>query len=69
MNHSAPPILGFGISSTEHVRKAILSGSEGVICGSAIVKIIEPNLNSHDVMLSNISSFIKEMKDATKDVI
>jgi tryptophan synthase alpha chain len=32
-----PPIFGFGISTTDHVRAALRVGAAGVICGSAIV--------------------------------
>ncbi|MDO4791297.1 MAG: tryptophan synthase subunit alpha [Buchananella hordeovulneris] len=39
--HSNTPILlGFGISQPEHVRAAISAGADGVICGSAIVRLI-----------------------------
>ena len=34
-----PPVLGFGISTPEHVRQALASGAAGVICGSAIVRL------------------------------
>lgn len=33
-----PPVLGFGISSPDHVRAAAGSGAAGAICGSAIVE-------------------------------
>ncbi len=37
--HGAPPpVLGFGISTAEHVRAALQAGAAGVICGSAIVE-------------------------------
>jgi len=35
-----PPILGFGISTPDHVRAALAAGAAGVICGSAIVERI-----------------------------
>jgi tryptophan synthase alpha chain len=34
-----PPILGFGISTPEHVAQALASGARGVIAGSALVKL------------------------------
>ena len=34
-----PPVFGFGISASEHVRAALNSGAAGVICGSAIVDL------------------------------
>ena len=33
-----PPVLGFGISSPEHVAAALASGAAGVISGSALVE-------------------------------
>ena len=33
-----PPVLGFGISSPDHVAQAVASGAAGVISGSAIVE-------------------------------
>lgn len=39
---SAPPaVLGFGISKPEHVSKAVELGFDGVISGTAVVKIIQ----------------------------
>jgi tryptophan synthase alpha chain len=35
-----PPIFGFGISKSAHVRAALDAGAAGVICGSAIVDLI-----------------------------
>jgi tryptophan synthase alpha chain len=34
-----PPILGFGISTPDHVRQAIAAGAAGVISGSAIARL------------------------------
>jgi tryptophan synthase alpha chain len=38
-----PPVLGFGISKTEHVRSARKAGAAGVISGSAIVALAAAN--------------------------
>jgi tryptophan synthase alpha chain len=38
---SPPPLLGFGISKPEHVRKGIAMGAAGAIAGSAVARIIE----------------------------
>lgn len=35
---AAPPVLGFGISSPDHVRAAAAAGAAGVISGSALVE-------------------------------
>ena len=38
---SVPPILGFGISTAEHVRDAMKAGAAGAIVGSALVTTIK----------------------------
>jgi tryptophan synthase alpha chain len=63
----APPsLLGFGISTPEQVRDAISAGAAGAISGSAVVKIIEQHLNNPQAMLDALTSFVKDMKAATK---
>lgn len=64
----APPIVvGFGISSPKHVRAALKSGADGVISGSAVVKIIENNLGSRKEMLDGLAGFVRSMKEAAKN--
>lgn len=65
-NNSAPCLLGFGISEPEQVRGAIRDGADGAISGSAVVKIIEDNLGDHQKLMSELASFTRAMKDATK---
>lgn len=36
-----PPLVGFGISTPEHVRQAIAAGAAGAIAGSAVVAMVE----------------------------
>ncbi|WP_448550073.1 tryptophan synthase subunit alpha [Thalassotalea fusca] len=62
-----PPVIGFGISTPEHVKAALSSGAAGAISGSAVVKIIEENLASPDNMLAKLSEFVTSMKAATKN--
>jgi tryptophan synthase alpha chain len=63
---NAPPsLLGFGISTPEQVKQAIASGADGAISGSAVVKIIENNLNDYDKMLTELVAFVQQMKAAT----
>ena len=64
--HAAPPILGFGISAPEQVKEALLAGAAGAISGSAVVKIIENNLNDFDAMNNELSIFVTRMKAATR---
>jgi len=64
--HNAPPsLLGFGISQPEQVTEAIKSGAAGAISGSAVVKVIERNLNDTDKMKTEMFEFISSMKAAT----
>lgn len=62
----ATPILGFGISTPEHVKQALSLGAKGAIAGSACVKIIQDNLDNVPVMLEKLESYIRSMKEATK---
>jgi tryptophan synthase alpha chain len=58
-----PPVLGFGISTPEHVRAALAAGAAGVISGSAIVKIIE---QGGPDMTAALRDFVAGMKAATR---
>ncbi len=64
--HAAPSLQGFGISEPSQVRDAIKAGAAGAISGSAIVKIIEKNVDKPDVMLSELRAFVQAMKAATR---
>ena len=64
--NAAPPILGFGISNPQQVKDALTAGASGAISGSAVVKIIENNLSDHKKMLAELTTFVIEMKAATK---
>jgi tryptophan synthase alpha chain len=64
--YQAPPaLLGFGISEPEQVKQAIAAGADGVISGSAVVKIIESHLDEPAVMLEQLKTFVAAMKAAT----
>jgi tryptophan synthase alpha chain len=55
-----PPVLGFGISTPDHVRQALDAGAAGVISGSAIVRIaVEKGPEA-------VRDFVSEMKAATR---
>lgn len=64
-NHAAPVILGFGISTPEHVSLALEASADGVVVGSAIVKLIAQHLDEPQVMLQSIGQYVKSMKQAT----
>jgi tryptophan synthase alpha chain len=64
--YRAPPaVAGFGISKPEQVREALSAGAKGAISGSAVVKIIEDNLNDHKTMIATLGEFVSSMKAAT----
>ncbi|RKF20405.1 tryptophan synthase subunit alpha [Alginatibacterium sediminis] len=65
-HQAAPALLGFGISSPEQVAQAISAGAAGAISGSAVVKIIESNLELPEQMLSELKAFTQAMKAATQ---
>jgi tryptophan synthase alpha chain len=55
----APPaVLGFGISTPEHVRTALSMGAAGAISGSAVVRLAA---NGGD-----LEGFVRKMKSATR---
>lgn len=64
--NAAPSVIGFGISKPEQVKEALQTGAKGAISGSAVVKIIENNLNDNNAMLAQLSAFVSAMKAATK---
>ena len=64
-NNAAPGVIGFGISSPEQVKAALVTGAAGAISGSAVVKLIENNLDDNQVMLSALTDFVQKMKAAT----
>ncbi|WP_369311057.1 tryptophan synthase subunit alpha [Providencia rettgeri] len=63
---AAPALQGFGISEPAQVADAIKNGAAGAISGSAVVKIIENNLDKPDVMLKALTEFVVKMKAATQ---
>jgi len=59
-----PVAVGFGISGPEQA-KMISHYADGVIVGSAIVKIIEKNLNCSN-LIDRVGNFISSLADALK---
>lgn len=62
---SAPVLLGFGISKPEHVSNTIKAGADGAISGSAVVAIIEENLDNGEQQVAQLKHFVASMKAAT----
>lgn len=63
---STPILQGFGISKTLQIKKSLLSGTSGIICGSIIIELIEKFANNSNIMLEKIRSLIIKFKLATK---
>lgn len=56
--NAPPPVLGFGISTPDHVRQALDSGAAGVIVGSAIVRLAAEG--------GDVAAFVDSLKSATR---
>ncbi|NQZ89111.1 MAG: tryptophan synthase subunit alpha [Colwellia sp.] len=65
-HNAAPGVIGFGISSPEQVKSALSTGAAGAISGSAVVKLIENNLDDNKAMLTALTNFVQQMKAATR---
>lgn len=75
----APVLLGFGISTPEHVADAIAAGAAGAITGSAITGIINGHVSREtteedapqkvddmDGLKAELTAYVTAMKEATK---
>lgn len=61
-----PLCVGFGISKPEHVAEIIDAGADGAIIGSALINIVEENLQDKTAMLDKVQKRCAELKSATK---
>nr|YP_010337459.1 tryptophan synthase alpha subunit [Pulvinaster venetus]UNJ17044.1 tryptophan synthase alpha subunit [Pulvinaster venetus] len=59
-----PIIVGFGISNEEQVKDIKSTGSNGIVIGSALVKLLSETKNSEDT--HNFETFCKQIKLATR---
>ena len=57
-----PVVIGFGISSPEHVKAAAKTGVDGIVVGSAIVRKIEAMAEGEGT-LKDIGSFVKSLTE------
>ncbi|TFF96447.1 MAG: tryptophan synthase subunit alpha [Promethearchaeota archaeon] len=65
-NNSLPILVGFGISKPEHATAIIEAGADGIIIGSAMVKLIEENLGSFVNIKSALVQFVSHIKNTLK---
>jgi tryptophan synthase alpha chain len=56
-----PVAVGFGISTPDQAAQVALWGADGVIVGSALVKVIEENIGSPE-LIANAAAFVKALK-------
>ena len=61
-----PLALGFGISAPEHARACAGGGADGIIVGSAIVNLVEKNLNNPAAMEQDLAAYVSSMKQAAE---
>ncbi|RVW54704.1 Tryptophan synthase alpha chain [Vitis vinifera] len=60
---SKPVAVGFGISKPEHVKQVVAWGADGVIVGSAMVKVLG-EAKSPEEGLKELETFTKSLKSA-----
>lgn len=58
---TCPIAVGFGISNAEQVEK-VSSFADGIVVGSALIRLIEENYKNKKRLHSKVRSFIKEIK-------
>lgn len=72
-----PVMLGFGISTPEHVRAALAAGADGAITGSATVAIVErhakswggqPSAEQRRRLCEELTAFVAAMREGTGPV-
>ena len=64
---SLPVVPGFGISTPEHVRRYAEAGADGVIVGSALIRIVAERASREAGPDSRIGDLVKEMKLSARD--
>lgn len=60
-----PVVVGFGISTPEHVKAALTTGVDGVVVGSAIVRQIE-DVSNGTKSIQDIKNFVRSLTEAAR---
>lgn len=58
---NTPVAVGFGISKPEHVKNLKNLGADGVIIGSAIIKLINESKENKQDLLDNITEYVRTL--------
>ena len=61
-----PLLVGFGISSPDHVRSALAAGADGVIVGSAIVRRVAEHLDDPAAARAAVRALAADLRAATQ---
>jgi tryptophan synthase alpha chain len=61
-----PLAVGFGVSKSEHAKRIIEAGANGVIVGSAFVNIVQKRQADIGRMLDDLEAAARELKNATR---
>jgi len=64
--HTTIPLaVGFGISKPDHVRTVIQEGADAAIVGSIFVELIEKHHKNEATMLTKLTNYCTQLKEAT----
>lgn len=64
-----PLCVGFGISTPAHVKNVKMAGADGAIVGSALVKIVEDNLDNPKKMVTALKKSVQAFKVAARELL
>jgi tryptophan synthase alpha chain len=59
-----PLAVGFGVSTPDQARAVAAAGADGVIVGSAIVRLVEAYLGDETAMLASLAEYVGALRRA-----
>lgn len=62
-----PIVVGFGINNTKQIRTLASCDINGVIVCSAVINLINRNLDNKKIILKELEYYLKKLKKATKN--
>ena len=63
-----PLVAGFGVSNKSHVQLMMELGTDGVVVGSALIKVLEGHLDDPRKAVIKVGEMISELKEGTLGV-